>query len=237
MADDSVKSIQDYRDQLYAEDQETKRKTKAISEVLGNDTLVAADVLAKVVAQLPYPTLGWENAIERFWGDWIRLYALPDMERVYQAMVNLSALETAGDYDYFYIPSNTLKIIVYPSNFNILFLWNDSGFHLRQFWNKWGETQEDEGEDPADYSDHFPGNESVTRPDLEWYKKKRFVLQYGDCRDVGYIGSYKRLSGRVDRAIAQHTLLKIALGCYVPSLVEQLLNREAVGPWKTISRI
>lgn len=236
MADDSIKSIQDYRDQIYAEDQETKRKVKAVVDVLGKDTLVAADVLGKVVAQLPYPTLGWENAVERFWGDWIRLYALPDMELVYRAMVDQRAIESEGNDDYFYIPSDTLKIVVYPSSFNILFLWNDSGFHLRQFWNGWSESQE-EGEDPADYSDHFPENESVIHPDLDWYKNKKFVLPYGDCRDVGYIGSYQRSSGRVDRAISQHTLLKIALGCYVPSLVEGLLHREAAGPWKTISQI
>ncbi len=237
MTDDSVQSLQAYRNQLYAEDEATKLKTDGVVKILGSDTLAAADVLAKSVAQLPYPTLGWENALERFWGDWIRLYALPDMEEVYQAMVRQGVLDPRRDYDFFYVPSSTLKIIAYPSNFNILFIWNSSGFHLRQFWNPWTEIQEKEGEDLADYSDNFEGSEHVARPDLLWYKDNEFVLEYGDCRDVGYIGSYNRLSGRVDKAISHHVLLKIALGCYVPSLAQKMLGREAAGPWKKITNL
>jgi len=235
MTDEPVRSIQDFRDQAYAEDEQTRQKAGAVSKALGNDTLVAANVLAKAVANLPYPTMGIENALERFWGDWIRLYVLPDMEEVYQTLINKSVLESTTNFDFFYVPCTTMRVVAYPSNFNILFLWNASGFHLRRYWSEWTELQEEEGEDPADYSDHFPGSEYVARPDLKWYKNKQFVLEYGDSRDTGYIGSYNRLSGRVDKAISHHTLLKIALACYVPSLAKNMLNREAVGPWQKVT--
>ena len=235
MSDDPIKSIQDYRDNLYAEDDVTRRKADDVAKILGDNTLVAADVLAKAVARLPHSTLAWENAMERFWGDWVRLYSLPDMDEVYRMLAARNVRKPSSDHDFFYIPSDTLKIVAYPSNFNILFIWNNSGFHLRQFWNPWTEMQEDEGEDLADYSDNFGENEYVSRPDLLWYRDNKFVLGYGDCRDVGYIGSYDRLSGRVDKAMSHHVLLKIALGCYVPSLVQKMLGREAGGQWRKIT--
>lgn len=212
MTNHLVKSMQSHRNKLYGENRDKSIRIDKVRKIVGSDAIRSSNLIARVMSGLNNPTLGLEHLMEKFWGDWIRQYVLSDLNELYLMMIEKNMIEISKDIDFFYVPSNKLKIIVYPSNLNILFLWNSYSFHIRRFWN----LTED------------------STIDLNWYQNRSFALEYGDCRDVGYICSYKTNSGIVEKAITNHSILKIVLGCYVPSMVSKVLGREASGPWKTI---
>jgi hypothetical protein len=197
---------------------------------------IVASAVAKFALSWSHPTMTIESMMERFWGLWVRDHVLEDMNEVYRRLVDLNFQEGMSEHDFFYIPAD-VRVIAHTGNFNFLFLWDKSKFHIRRFWSPWTALQEEESEDPADYSDNFAATVDVCRPDLDWYKKRKFLVEgeYADCRDTGYVATYSDLHARVERAISHHTLLKISLGCCVPAMIKAMLKREATGPWKKIS--
>jgi hypothetical protein len=233
MIDEPTQSLQDFWNHAYGEDKATEDKVAMVSDLLSNGTLrQATDVIAKTATRSISPTWFIEEMLDRFWGDWFRKFIVPDMDEAYSAMTSNKFGEECGR-EFFYLPSSD-KIVVYPGAFSIIFIWSFSCFHIRRFWPPWTNQQQEEGADPADYSDSFNGAHRVCRPDLRWYRENGFQLKYGDSRDVGYIGTYKRMTGLVDRAISQHALLKVIAACYVPAMTQQVLGRVAAGPWKKI---
>lgn len=119
-------------------------------------------------------------------------------------------------------------------------------FHLRRWWQGW--SVEDEWDEETDleykdggivhaiqhadwltqyYHDCYPENKYPDRYSLQWYKDHNFEMEYGDCRDGGYVGSLERMGGaglgnRIGHAHISHGLLKIyfeiEVGCFERSL-------------------
>jgi hypothetical protein len=76
--------------------------------------------------------------------------------------------------------------------------------HIRRIWDSISEHCDEDGfdqelkekglshavkhaNDLTDYSDNINDYPYVRRPDLAWYKKRKFELEYSDCRDAGYV--------------------------------------------------
>jgi len=61
-----------------------------------------------------------------------------------------------------------------------------------------------------DLSDNVEGWDYVRRPDLDWYKKRNFELEYEDLRDAGYVLTLGgiRYSDRLDRCLGNYYDIK-----------------------------
>jgi len=74
------------------------------------------------------------------------------------------------------------------------------------------------------YSDNVLGNPYPKRLSLDYYKKNKFNVRYGDGRDEGYVLSYER--NNVESSMSHHLIIKMVLDCYVPCMMIELFNDE-----------
>lgn len=137
------------------------------------------------------------------------------------------------DNKLFYFPHDSKKVFAMTSqNFNFLVIYEESGtalkkrkLHIRRYWDRFDKNDKFRQEEDKEcrkkgmnyaitradwinenYSDNVPGNMYVDRPDLQWFKYKKFDLDfseklhwtkynsYGDCRDHSYVLTYEETS-------------------------------------------
>lgn len=137
------------------------------------------------------------------------------------------------DNKLFYFPHDSRKVFAMTSqNLNFLVIYEESGtalkkrkLHIRRYWDRFDKNDTFREEEDREcrkkgmryaitradwinenYSDNVPGNMYVNRPDLQWFKYKKFNLDfseklhwtkyssYGDCRDHGYVLSYEEMA-------------------------------------------
>jgi hypothetical protein len=142
-----------------------------------------------------------------------------------------------GDSYCFYIPHKDKKIFSLEGQSHkcIVIFDNDDDFpffHIREYWDSFPDLGSEERSWMLDdwqeennikkilikgrylldnFSDNFPENKYVERPDLNWHKDNNFDLKYGDCRDAGYVISLDCCDNkRADRPWRDYSLLKVA---------------------------
>jgi hypothetical protein len=75
-----------------------------------------------------------------------------------------------------------------------------------------------------EYADDYEGNPYPHRYSLASFRKAGFEVRYGDCRDVGYVASWREFMGKVDGSMGRHQELKVVTECFVPSVLCELFG-------------
>ncbi len=132
------------------------------------------------------------------------------------------------DYKAFFLPSERQRVFAIEAQTNssrYLYILDESSptlenFHIRKYFKTLSPEERQEKLREAtvqdamvcatrleEYSDHFPGNLYVTKPDLAWFKHKDFSLRareedrqtaymsYGDVRDPSYVLTFQQFTG------------------------------------------
>jgi len=77
-----------------------------------------------------------------------------------------------------------------------------------------------------EYADDYKGNPYPYRYSLGHYKKNGFKVQYGDCRDKGYVLSWEEFKDKVDGSMYTHHIIKLITECFVPSILCALFGES-----------
>ena len=158
-----------------------------------------------------------------------------------------------GDDCVFMIKNKTKKIVCHTmQNENIIYIWNKNtsspfdSFSIRRFYddfdvenNSYHSEQNEEFIENVKkngvlgllrnnhfnkYSDDVLKNPYPKKPSLNTFRKTGFKLDYDDCRDIGYIGTFNSLNKTVDKASSNHRQLETIYNCDIKCLMNELFE-------------
>lgn len=143
---------------------------------------------------------------------------------------------------------NTNLIFIWDGKFLNEDLWEFSRLHIRRYFPKYEikindledwekkdrEKDEQEYKDKGilwsirnadqliEYSDDLFKNKYPKRYSLDYYKKNKFEVRYGDFRDIGYVLTYQ--SNNIEGAMKNHDIIKLVFDCYLPCMLSELFG-------------
>lgn len=160
------------------------------------NTLLVAPSLAEIIAKTVHrgwdsgEYLGVEWALEYFWGLEVKR-SIPKLIEIYKILKDRKHTQKTPfvyndmDYSIFYIRHKTKNIMVFDQQGYTQLVIHEKDF-FREVINAvkiWPRTTKRYG--------------FLYRPSLNYYRKKKWKLKYGDCRDKGYILAYSEMFSRV----------------------------------------